>query len=62
MADFLAELSGFLEDVRLPDGEVWVACMDGSSTRKRSGVGVVLKSLEGEHLAKITIGNVHNFL
>ncbi len=50
MADFLAEFSGFPKDVGLLDGEVWVACVDGSSTRKRSGAGVVLISLEGEHL------------
>jgi hypothetical protein len=39
LVDFLADFSGFLEDVGLPDEEVRLACVDGSSTRKRSGVG-----------------------
>jgi hypothetical protein len=48
--DILAEFSGFLEEVGLFEGEAWVACIDGSSTRKRSGAGVVLVNPEGEHL------------
>jgi ribonuclease HI len=50
MANFLAEFSSFLEDTKLLAEETWVACVDGSSNRKRSGAGVMLISLEGEQL------------
>jgi hypothetical protein len=55
LANFLAEFNGFLEDVRLPKGEVWVACVDGSSTKKRSGASVVLISPEGGICNKISL-------
>lgn len=50
LVDFLAKFSGFSEDAELLDEETWVACVDGSSNRKRSGAGVVLISLEREQL------------
>jgi hypothetical protein len=48
LADFLVEFSGFPEEVGLPVGDAWVACVDGLSTRKRSGDGVVIISPKGE--------------
>lgn len=50
LAHFLVEFNGFSEEVGLPVGDAWVVCMDRLSTQKRSGVGVVLVSSEGEHL------------
>jgi hypothetical protein len=50
VADFLVEFNWFLEEVGLPDGEAWVACVDGSFTKMTSGAGVVLINPEGVHL------------
>jgi hypothetical protein len=41
LADFLVEFSGFLEEVGILVRDAWVVCVDGSSTWKRSGAGVV---------------------
>lgn len=43
LADFMAEFCNFPEEVESPRGETWVAYVDGSSTQKYSGIGVVLK-------------------
>jgi hypothetical protein len=42
LVDFLREFNGFPEDTKLPAEETWVACVDGSSNQKRSGVGSYL--------------------
>jgi hypothetical protein len=39
----LAEFHSFLEEEEVSQEETWVACVDGSSTRKYSGAGVILK-------------------
>ena len=43
LADIFVEFCNFLEEEELPQGETWVACMDGSSTQKYSGVSVILR-------------------
>jgi hypothetical protein len=50
LANFLTKFSGFPKEVGLPDGEAWVAYVDGSSIRKRNGGSVVLINPEGEHI------------
>jgi len=50
LAYFLAELSGFPEEIGLHVRGTYVACVDGSSTRKRSGAIVVLVGPYGEDL------------
>jgi hypothetical protein len=47
LTDFLVEMNNAPEVGELPKETTWVAHMDGSSMSKRSGVGVVLVSLEG---------------
>jgi hypothetical protein len=47
LTDFLVEMNNALEAGELPKETTWVAHMDGSSISKRSGVEVVLVSLEG---------------
>jgi ribonuclease HI len=42
LADFLAELCNLPDVEELPQEDAWITCVDGSSTRKRSNVGVVL--------------------
>lgn len=48
LADFLIEMSSAPEVGELPKTTTWVAHVDGSSTNKRSGVGVALVRLEGQ--------------
>ena len=50
LADFLVEFCNFPEPGQLPKGETWIAYVDGSSTRKRGGVGITLTSPEGGNL------------
>ena len=46
MANFIAEFTSLEhEDVQ---GELWTIHMDGSSTQKRGGIGVVVAFLEGD--------------
>ena len=42
LADFLAEFCNFPKKEELPQEDGWIAYVDDSSTRKRSGAGIVL--------------------
>jgi hypothetical protein len=46
LADFLVEFCNFLEEKELPQEDAWIAYVDGSSTRKRSGARKVLTGPE----------------
>ena len=48
LANFLVEFCSFPEEEELPQGEMWVACVDDSPTQKYSGVGVILIGPSGE--------------
>ncbi|XP_062151978.1 uncharacterized protein LOC133860372 [Alnus glutinosa] len=48
LADFLVEFCNIPEAEELPKELTWVVYVDGSSTRGRSGVGVLLRNLEGQ--------------
>jgi hypothetical protein len=50
LADFLVEFCNIPESEELPKESTWVVYVDGSSTGKRSGVGVMLLNLEGQEL------------
>jgi ribonuclease HI len=46
--EFIVELSNILEEEEVPLEKAWIAYVDGSSKRKYSGVGVILKGPNGE--------------
>ncbi|XP_062167005.1 uncharacterized protein LOC133873301 [Alnus glutinosa] len=48
LADFLVEFCNIPEAEELPKELTWVVYVDGSSARGRSGVGVLLRNLEGQ--------------
>lgn len=48
LADFLVEMSNTPEAKELPREATWVAHVDGSSMNKKSEIGVVLVSPEGQ--------------
>jgi hypothetical protein len=48
LANFLIEFCNILESEELPKEYTWVIHVDGSSARKRSGMGVTLMNPEGQ--------------
>lgn len=50
LADFLAEFCNFPEEEELPQEDVWIACVEDSSTRKRREAGVVFTRPEGSKI------------
>ena len=50
LADFLVEFCNLPDEEELPQEDAWIACVDGSSTRKRSSAGVVLIGSKGEKI------------
>ena len=51
LADFIAEFTPSQDDLSTDEGnEMWVVNVDGSSTLYAGGVGIVLKSPEGDKL------------
>jgi ribonuclease HI len=42
LADFIAEFSNLSKSDELPEGDTWIAYVDGSSMKSRSGAGVAL--------------------
>ncbi|XP_075654912.1 uncharacterized protein LOC142625091 [Castanea sativa] len=51
LADFIAEFTPSHSDLdEVDEAETWVVYLDGSSTLHAGGIGVILKSLEGDKL------------
>ena len=50
LVDFLTEFYNLPNEEELPQEDAWIACVDGSSTWKRSGAGVMLTRFEGEKI------------
>jgi len=51
LADFIAEFSNLPESHEMPAKEAWIAYVDGSSMKSRSGAGVALITLDKEEIA-----------
>jgi hypothetical protein len=51
LADFLAEFTNLPEIEELKTEQKWFIYVDGSSTRKNEGAGILLISLDGEGLS-----------
>jgi len=51
LADFIAEFSNLPESQEMPDKEAWVAYVDGSSMKSRSGARVALITPDKEEIA-----------
>jgi hypothetical protein len=49
LADFLMELSNTPESEELPKEDTWVAYVDRSLANRRSEVGIMLTSQDGEN-------------
>jgi len=51
LADFIAEFSNLPESQETPEQETWIAYVDGSSMKSRSGAGVALITPDKEEIA-----------
>jgi ribonuclease HI len=51
LANFIAEFSNLPESHEMPAKEAWIAYVDGSSTKSRSGAGVALITPDKEEIA-----------
>jgi hypothetical protein len=51
LADFIVEFSNLPESHEMPAKESWIAYVDGSSMKSRSGAGVALITLDKEEIA-----------
>ncbi|XP_059450836.1 uncharacterized protein LOC132181606 [Corylus avellana] len=50
LVDFLAEFTNLPDVTSWPSDETWVVYVDGSSTKKHGGAGIVMITLDGEEL------------
>jgi hypothetical protein len=51
LADFIAEFSNLPESEELPEGDMWIAYVDGSSMKSRSGARVALITPDKEEIS-----------
>jgi ribonuclease HI len=51
LTNFIAEFSNFPKSKELPEGDTWIAYVDGSSMKSWSGAGVALITLEKEEIS-----------